>query len=820
MEQADTSCVKCNGAMLATAFFCPNCGTANLPNLLRGKRTTADYDPDNPESKPWKEAVTLSAKPWALNTNRPRLANDVLKPWRPPMKAGIRKIMKKKISESDRVFKSAADLGNGIYIFKPGQPFYDVRNREKPTPTEPVIEMYDSTTPAQLPEDEDDIPRGMITDVIHPIGIYEGNWIFPYVNGYNIYISLLERSQERRVMHKEQFLRIGAKLEALDDDEENDSSKTPVENELFVIDIITNDVGRLITPPDKEWVALDSVDPHEYYMGLYMQSILVYIAKRVNGLAFDRIHKILFDQHCVIENIYTPLSTIISNYRQSNHLNLGNYRTTLREYTDQQVERAAAYQEKLKKSKNKHIKPKNYHLFRGYSINYPITKKVGPAKLSFENTIIATACRIQAGAIHLRRYILCTARLSVTYHQSSPLLLPLPEQPILKPPKVSHLCINLFPMYSDLLIKPKKIVFHADSLESLLGSLIDIDRTLQEGPHAVVSLLKRITSICRYEYTPKGVKLMVNGAFNEKYHKIRRWPGVEYPEDEVEEEVDDSYYDVEPAVNIDEELAYLDNPVEDVVLPPKEASPERNPKPLLDSVGEYFREKVEKAQAEQERLEMLKNETETSRHIAQVVSAYDDHSQHLSHADRLRLKVAEAQEISSQIDTDIGGSSADNKVDSTIDDDTVYEEEHMCTTKDIDGTIVELNGEYSMQARVIGNSNTVEAQLTIYAMETERRELSASVIIDHETLVDVIKYSILPVLEDSDDEDEDDEADGVGSPQKGARLKAIALIDKLLVDQQLQDYLFRTVCAGLALTISREKRIMKLNLEHTTILLC
>ena len=819
MEKANIACIKCSHPMSPAVFFCPACGTANLSNLLREKsRTTANYDPNNPERKPWKEEVKLSAKPWALNTNRPRLANDVLKPWRPPMKAGIRKIMKKKNSESDRVFKSAADLGNGIYIFKPGQPFHDVRNREKPRPIEPEIEIYDST-PALIPEDEDDVPRGMITDVIHPIGIYEGTWIFPYVNGYNIYISLLERSQERRVMHKEQFLRIGAKMEVLDDDD--DDNEASVENELFVIDIITNDVGRLLTPPDKEWVALDSIDPHEYYMGLHMQNILVYIAKRVNGLAFDRMHKLLFDQHCVIENIYTPLSTIISNYRQYNNLNLGNYRTTLREYCEQQVERAEIYQEKLRKSKNKHVKPRSHHMFRGYSVRYPRTNKVGPVKLSFENTIIATACRIQAGAIHLRRYILCTARLSVLYYQSSPLLLPLPEQTILQAAKVSHLCINLFPMYSDLLIKPKKIVFHVDSLESLLGSSIDINHTLQQGPYAVVSLLKRIASICRYEYTPKGVKLMVNGAFNEKYYKIRRWPGVEYPEEEVEEETEDSYFDVEPAINVDEELAYLDNPVEEIILPPKVASPESKPKPLLDSVGDYFRDKVEKAQAERERLEMLKNETETSRHIAQLVSAYDDQSQQLSHADRLRLKVAEAQEISSQIDDGINnGTISEEKIETNIDDDTVYEEEHMCTTKEIDGTAVELSGEYSIQARAIGSDNTVEAQLTIYAVETERRELSATVIIDHETLVDVIKYSILPVLEDSDEENEDDDDDEIRSPKTGDRFKAIALIDKLLVDHQLQDYLFRTVCAGLALVISREKRKMKLKLEHTTILLC
>ena len=53
------SCVKCEGLIEGAVYFCPNCGSAVLFNILLNSHTTANYDPTSRLLKPWREEVIV-----------------------------------------------------------------------------------------------------------------------------------------------------------------------------------------------------------------------------------------------------------------------------------------------------------------------------------------------------------------------------------------------------------------------------------------------------------------------------------------------------------------------------------------------------------------------------------------------------------------------------------------------------------------------------------------------------------------------------------------------------------------------------------------
>ena len=92
-------------------------------------------------------------------------------------------------------------------------------------------------------------PKQVWNDIIHPLAIYDANWLPSSHQETSIHISLLERKLNTT---KSQFwLRIGSVSVLPHCDE--------VESELDVLGYISNDVGRLLTPTAKDWVDLQSV---------------------------------------------------------------------------------------------------------------------------------------------------------------------------------------------------------------------------------------------------------------------------------------------------------------------------------------------------------------------------------------------------------------------------------------------------------------------------------------------------------------------------------------------------------------------------------
>lgn len=333
-----------------------------------------------------------------------------------------------------------------------------------------------------------------ITDVVHPIGAYDAYWLHPHTNGYNVYISLVERSQQQgRVVRKIYLLRVGAIFEGFYEDKQ--TLQTYYANDdLCVCDLVLSDVGRLLTPESKEWVALDSADPHEYYMAQHLQSVLMHLAKRV--VASSRaLHNRLFDQRCLIER--DVLSVPTSMY--SVPAPVSSVRVVMREIRNFEENETSLI----------------YPVFSEMNRN-----NVGPVpELCLENTIISIGCRVPAGLPHRNRFVVCQARLALAYYNHVVLSYPLPNEASAEPlppqgPSVSHLVVQIFPFYSDLAVRPKELVFHAASLRHL-GLDIDVDQTIREGAIKVSVMLRRLVGLCRFENSSSGVKIMVNGAFNQ-----------------------------------------------------------------------------------------------------------------------------------------------------------------------------------------------------------------------------------------------------------------------------------------------------------------
>jgi hypothetical protein len=83
--------------------FCPYCGTAQLEKKLLATKTTQNYDPSNPQHKPWRENPRLPKRNYTYGDSKKK------QPWCPAMRQARRVGSKKKFIVGRDVSQGAAD---------------------------------------------------------------------------------------------------------------------------------------------------------------------------------------------------------------------------------------------------------------------------------------------------------------------------------------------------------------------------------------------------------------------------------------------------------------------------------------------------------------------------------------------------------------------------------------------------------------------------------------------------------------------------------------------------------------------------------------
>ena len=204
------------------------------------------------------------------------------------------------------------DIQHGSYNAQMEHDDY-LRPEDFPTIDNSILSMEEETLPPSLTRHSvasvatvvHVAPRRVWHDFVHPLAIYEATWLSDQTHDVSIHISLLER----RLGTRSQFwLRIGSvttKQTTVDNEEEDDS-------ELEVLGLITNEVGKRLMPPGKDWVDLHVISPNEHYVLTYLQNILTHIADRVLSSTPRRSlmnSNRYVDQFCMIRSSKTSKSS-------------------------------------------------------------------------------------------------------------------------------------------------------------------------------------------------------------------------------------------------------------------------------------------------------------------------------------------------------------------------------------------------------------------------------------------------------------------------------------------------------------------------------
>ena len=88
-------CISCNTALAIglKLHFCPFCGTAQLEKKLLAGKSTQNYDPSNPQHKPWREKSRLPQRNYTYG--------EAKHPWCPPMRQMQKRPTKSRLVKYD-----------------------------------------------------------------------------------------------------------------------------------------------------------------------------------------------------------------------------------------------------------------------------------------------------------------------------------------------------------------------------------------------------------------------------------------------------------------------------------------------------------------------------------------------------------------------------------------------------------------------------------------------------------------------------------------------------------------------------------------------
>lgn len=256
-ETSFVHCASCNASLAFGTFFCGKCGSAQLQTmLLPGNKlghsvvqnsTTADYDPSNPDNKPWKETSHLKNRPTlppkiTLESKRAETPPPAV-PWKPTMKQMSKKedielvkrraIIKKAKGLPPKGGAKRTDRSNEITVVEKGvekdidsiiadeisqagagevikQKLVYYKNYAFKKRGEKARKV--KVKPKEKQWDDSYHVLGEQT-FVHPVAVYEAEWIA--TQGFTIHASLMVRchgdKKDEHVMRY--FLRVGATYE-------------------------------------------------------------------------------------------------------------------------------------------------------------------------------------------------------------------------------------------------------------------------------------------------------------------------------------------------------------------------------------------------------------------------------------------------------------------------------------------------------------------------------------------------------------------------------------------------------------------------------
>jgi hypothetical protein len=390
---------------------------------------------------------------------------------------------------------------------------------------------------------------------VHAVAAYDAPWMLE--PGYTVHVSLMDRRHHEADDYVSRyFLRIGVQYEQVEMVYNPELGRAEEEvvmsSDLMVLDVLQNDVSRLLTSPRQYWVELNLVRPDEFYMAQFLQDSLVYIAQRVRASpSFTLIN--LIDQVVLVEPVYedaaaeeadAPHLAVITEqdlrlYKRRHKRALGKKQ---RENAAMSPAKAQEEEEEKEEEAREDLAPveeeggvdadlpprtpgratplRHLRLPRPGTptaktvgdkpprTNRAVSVALGPpgkeVSISIDKTVAQRACRIPVGQLWEDQVVLAMARLSVRYPDADALLhdpLPLrsgPDDVLFSEVRASQVSVHILPLYSEAAIAPKVISFDVSALKVLLGPKTDVDAILKEGFGAANQLLFRIVQLLHF----------------------------------------------------------------------------------------------------------------------------------------------------------------------------------------------------------------------------------------------------------------------------------------------------------------------------------
>ena len=283
--ESSTSCLKCELRIEKSIFFCPNCGTAILSNILNKKNTTANYDPTSRLLKPWREHVTLPPRV-PLQEFRNKIS------WKPIMKNKSSTNLKKQVKvviSKNKSNSTSEENNDSTILFKAGvQSFQGLKFKRVGFDINKKYQENNVQSNPTCPVDKSEsIER--IEKKFYPLGVYSYNAL-PDKDIY-IHISLYEIAKfppspvddlPVKTLWNARWIRIGYTIEPnlINNTEQSEPSfSSSVGMDLIPLVILPNQIAKLILLLDTNYVDLADIDPNEYYM-VYIY-IYIYIYKYI-----------------------------------------------------------------------------------------------------------------------------------------------------------------------------------------------------------------------------------------------------------------------------------------------------------------------------------------------------------------------------------------------------------------------------------------------------------------------------------------------------------------------------------------------------------
>lgn len=245
-----TKCPRCSVIISNDMLFCPHCGSALLQSLGRvvNNLTTANYDPLNPDHKPWREKPLIPTRKY--QSFLPPGGKASLSPWYPAMKHGQRpkkvksKPLPNQTSKAEEKSSTKLETNDSTKSDKIPE---GVENKDViSSPTESVVDNH-RNTPAS-------VHITILKERISPLAAYEIAFDCSAASEeFHIVSIALVDHEVTDSLHRVYWLKVSLSEEGHEADESH----------FKLLAYLSNAEGKLMLGKElfDQWVNLSSVSP-------------------------------------------------------------------------------------------------------------------------------------------------------------------------------------------------------------------------------------------------------------------------------------------------------------------------------------------------------------------------------------------------------------------------------------------------------------------------------------------------------------------------------------------------------------------------------